>query len=119
MSSYMYILFFLNYYHLIVLHCVNLQYAKRDINQTFKTKTKTKHANLTKTQCVLYCLKIIYAHIEHAKHVVLGCCLCVLSLLSLKSYGGSHSVSHCGSWWFVVVVVVVVVVVFFFIPVDF
>ena len=50
----MYILFFLNYYNLIVLHCVNLQYAKHEIDQTFKTKTKTKHANLTKMQTVSF-----------------------------------------------------------------
>ena len=78
---------------------VNFTPCKLDIDQTFKTETMTKRANMTKTKySVLYCLKIIYAHIEHAKHVLLGCCLCVLSPLSQKSYGGSHSVSHCGSW---------------------
>ena len=63
---------------------VNL-HAKR-IDHAFKTETKTKRANLTKTkQCVLHCLKIIYAHTEHAKCVVFACCV----PLSHLSFGGN------------------------------
>ena len=51
--------------------CVNLR-AKRDVDHAFKTKTKPKRANSTKTKhsMSLHCVKIIHAHIGHAKRVV-------------------------------------------------
>ena len=58
-------------YTFVCYTCVNLR-AKRDVDHAFKTKTKPKRANSTKTKhsMSLHGVKIIHAHIGHAKRVV-------------------------------------------------